>query len=336
MQNGDLHFGDQITVIGTFSEFLPFIDPKFILKEIKPVETVLHHTTRLKPIDDVHCGALFLPDKKDAFAKETMPIFYGIDSPMLEHSTGEILEMKCKIIQVPLMYRNLICENENFTFEKADNINVSFGMEILKVLPYGLVDSFKINAWLVGNLNPYPEFDAKEGCPNCANLFSFMQIDPLDFPPRYGCSSPDRYLDNSFTGMMREGTEEFMKIEKEGIPHVAFPVPFALFKVFCPNVDVFNNDQLEYSHNLLITAIKQNIPTMFESHLAYPDGLEIPESMNCTSDFQYNQYVKMTEQAFDPSKVPRWECPNYIYNPNWEKEIARLRKKKRKARKRST
>ena len=28
MQTGELHFGDEITVVGTFSEYLPFIDLK--------------------------------------------------------------------------------------------------------------------------------------------------------------------------------------------------------------------------------------------------------------------------------------------------------------------
>ena len=35
MQIGELHFGDKITVLGTFSEYIPFVDPKFILKEAK-------------------------------------------------------------------------------------------------------------------------------------------------------------------------------------------------------------------------------------------------------------------------------------------------------------
>lgn len=337
LQSGELHFGDQISVIGTFSEYLPFVDPKFILKEERPIENALPHTARLKPVDDVYCGALFPPDQKDAYAKETIPIFYGIDSPMLNHSTGEMLGLKCKIIQVPLMYRNLISENENFIFEKEDGAKVSFGLEVLKPSPYGLVDSFKINTWLVGNLNPYPEFVTEErNCFNCTHLFSFMKIDPVDYPPRYGCSSPDRYLDDSFTDVLKQDTEEFLNIENEGVPHVVFPNPFALFKVFCPNINLFNNDDLEYSKNLLVTAVKQNIESMFDTYLAFPKDLKIPKSIKCKVDFQYDQLLAVTKQTFDPAKVPRWQCPGYVYDPNWQKRTEATKKTRKKEEKRRT
>lgn len=91
---GDLHFGDEVTVVGTFSEYLPFIDPKFILKEARLFPKTLPRTVRLEAIDDVYCGALFPLDQKDAFTEKIIPIFYGIDSKMLEHFTGEMLEMR--------------------------------------------------------------------------------------------------------------------------------------------------------------------------------------------------------------------------------------------------
>lgn len=115
--NGELHFGDKIKLIGTFSEYIPFIDPQLILKG-KFTQFSLPRTTRLQAIEDVYCGALFKPDQVDCFANEVLPIFYGIDSKMLEHYSGEMLELRCQIVQVPLQYRNIINQNSFFTFEK--------------------------------------------------------------------------------------------------------------------------------------------------------------------------------------------------------------------------
>lgn len=68
LQNGELHFGDKITVLGTFSEYLPFIDPKFLLKKGILFPKNLPRTARIEAINDIYCGALFPLDQKDAFA----------------------------------------------------------------------------------------------------------------------------------------------------------------------------------------------------------------------------------------------------------------------------
>jgi len=326
LQSGELHFGDKITVLGTFSEYVPFIDPKYILKEVRSFPKSLPRTTRLEAIDDVYCGALFSLDQKDSFTEEVIPIFYGIDSRMLEHSTGEMLETKCKITQVPMMYRNLINRNELFAFEKEDNVTVPFGLQVLDVEPYGLVDSFRINAWLIGNLNPPPLYEAqKQSCYSCSRFFSYMSIDPLGWPPKDGCSSDN--LDHSeMPKEMKKSTEEYLKLEEKGNPYVVFPNPFSLFEVFCPNVDLFNADQRKHSQNLLVGAIQQNIQRFFQFALVFPPELKVPEKIEVGVDFQYDQRKKFTVQSFDPKKIPKWECPTYAFDPNWEEKIARLDK----------
>lgn len=320
LQSGELHFGDKITVLGTFSEYVPFIDPKYILKE-RSFPKFLPRTTRLEAIDDVYCGALFPLDQKDSFAEEVMPIFYDIDSKMLEHSTGEMLETKCKITQVPEMYRNLINRNEFFAFEKEDDVTVPFGLHVLDVEPYGLVDSFKINTWLIGNVSPSPSHEVqKQSCYSCARLFSYMSIDPLGWPPKYGCSFGN--LDHpEMSKEMKKSTEEFLKLEEKGIPYVVFPNPFSLFEVFCPNVDLFNADQRKHSQDLLVGAIQQNVQSFFRFGLVFPPELKVPEEINVGVDFQYDQRKKFTVQSFDPEKVPKWECPTYVLDPNWEEKM---------------
>jgi hypothetical protein len=110
-----------------------------------------------------------------------MPIFHGLDSKMLEHSTGEMLEVKCKITQIPMMYSEIINQNEFFSYEKEEHVAVPFGLKVMDVEPYGLVDSFKINTWLIGSLDPAPYFkQEKKGCLSCANLFGYMKVYPVD------------------------------------------------------------------------------------------------------------------------------------------------------------
>jgi len=319
LETGELHFGDKINVVGTFSEYLPFIDPKFMLRElshwsITRAQKTLPRTVRLEAIDDTYCGALFPLYQKDAFPEETIPIFYSIDSRLLEHFSGEMLEMKCKITQVPVMYRNLISRKEFFTFQKEENVAVPFGLQVLNVEPYGLVGSFEINAWLIGNLNPLPRFKSRaqqQSCFNCKQFFSFMTIDPPDYPPRYGCSvsagdAPD---------IVKKGSKEFLTLEKKGIPYVIFPDPFRLFEVFYPSIDLYNEAKRKHVHNILVSATKQNLEQIFMTSLALPSNLEIPEKIETKVDFQYDQRKKFAEQVFDPADVPVWGCPNYEPEP---------------------
>jgi hypothetical protein len=251
IQNGDLHFGDKVKVIGTFSEYVPFVDPKFLLKESKSLPRILPRTTRLAAVDDLYCGALFKMDQTDAFAQEALPIFYGIDSKMVEHTTGEMLEMSCRITQVPLQYRNIINQNGYCVFEKEEGLIVPFGLKIENVEPYGIVDSFKISTWLVGSLNPPPILKTSEDntCLNCQKSFSYFPIDPVDLPFNWGCIE---YAgsDEKKSKFIVKQTERLLQLERQGTPYVVFPDPFRLFEVFYPIMDLFDSRQKQHSKNI--------------------------------------------------------------------------------------
>jgi len=223
------------------------------------------------------------------------------------------------------MYHKLINEKEFFIFEKEENVTIPFGLQVLNVEPYGLVDSFKINTWLVGNLNPSPSFGKSESkiCFDCTHFFYFMGIDPFRWPPRYGCSNYN-LSGVSASDEMKQWSKEFIELEKKGISYVIFPDPFKLFEVFCPNVDLFDTDQKDHSHNLLISTIEENLGSLFHYNAIFPPELEIPQKMESKVDFQYDQRKKLIGQTFDPTKVPKWTCPNYEFDPNWREKLTRL------------
>jgi hypothetical protein len=313
LQSGELHFGDKITLLGTFSEYIPFVDPKFILKEAESLPKTLPRTARMKPIDNMYCGAVFPLDQEDAFAREVLPIFYSIDSRMIEHSTGQMLEMECKITQVPMAYTEVINQNEYFTFEKEEGLTIPFGLEVTNVELYGLIDSFKVNSWLIGTLDPAPRFKGVEGkhvCGNCKKLFSYMAIDPVNLPIGYGCagySNPE----TNVPAHLKKLTEEFVRLEEEAIPYLVFPDPFRLFELFYPKVDILSDSQRNHSKNILLGAVEQNIEMLFEQPGVFQEDVEIPQKMAISIDFQYDQLRKITRQTFDPAKVPVWICPHY-------------------------
>lgn len=312
IQNGDLHFGDKVRILGTFSEYLPFVDPKFLLKESKSFPRILPRTTRIAAIDDLYCGALFKLDQTDAFAEEVLPIFYGLDSKMLEHTTGEMLEMQCRITQVPIQYRNIINQNDYFVFEKEEGLVVPFGLKVEDVKPYGILDSFKISTWLIGSLNPplaIKESTLKKTCINCGKNFCYFPIDPFDFPPRYGCIDYREHYGEMSREVVAQ-TERFLNLEREGTPYVVFPDPFKLFEVFNPAVDIFNRAQRQHSKNIMIGAVQRNMKELIKK-APFPFGLPLPRQMAVSVDFSYDQVNKMTQQTFDPADVPKWQCPHF-------------------------
>ena len=317
LSSGELHFGDKIKTIGTFSEYLPFIDPKFILTKT-PFQLSLPRTARLQAISDVYCGALFKLEQRDAFAKEVMPIFYGIDSKVLEHYTGEMLELQCQIIQVPAQYRDIINQNSYFTFEKEKGLSIPFGLKVLAVEPYGLVDSFKINAWLIGNLNPAPQFNSGSLCDTCSNYFAYMQIDPITSLLKYGCTQYDR--EGKFDEDFWRDSEEFSTLEKQGKPYVVFPEVFRHFEVFYPFVDIFDETQKNRSKNVLLGAIEENMERMFKNDPNLQEDVTYPKEFILEVDFQFDQLNKLTSQTFDSSNVPKWQCPQWVPDPKKIKE----------------
>lgn len=323
LQNDLLHFGDRITVVGTFSEYLPFVDLASVLEEKQLRLSAVSRTVRLEAIDDMYCGALFPLDQIDAFSEQTIPVFYRIDSPMLQHYTGQMLEVICKITKIPIAYQQLISKRECFTFEKEGDIEIPFGLEILKVQPYGLVDSFKISTWLLGSIDPAPKIEVskKRTCPSCRHFFSFMAIDPLDWPLRNACSIAERLDDIDGGNGLKRSLAEFRQLDSKGSPYVVFPDPFRLYEVFCPNVDVLNLDQKERSDALLAGAVKENLDSLFQ--FGHPFKLRVPKKIGINIDFQYDQRKKLTEQSFDLTKIPAWQCPHYKFDPNWYRKRVR-------------
>jgi hypothetical protein len=312
--DGEVHFGDKIRLIGTFSEYVPFIDPKVFPKEKS--ETPLPRTARIEPIDDVYCGAFFKPEQRDAFAEEVLPIFYGIDSKVVEHYTGEMLELQCQIIQVPTRYRDIINQTSYFSLEKEEGLSVPFGLKVLNAEPYGLVDRFRINKWLVGKLDPPPRFETEteRNCLVCANLFAYMMIDPVDWPLKYGCEHAKQEKSVKHERERKSLvalTDDFHKVEKELKPFLLFPTIFRYFEIFYPSIDILNVQQNNHSKNVLLGAIQENMERLFEGPLGINAKILIPKKVTMTLDFQYDQVNKITKQVFDPNNVPRWECPHY-------------------------
>lgn len=324
---GDLHFGDKINLIGTFSEFVPFIDPKMFLKG-KLTEISLPHTARLEPIDDVYCGAFFKPYQTNAFAEEVLPLFYGIDSKVLEHYTGEMLDLSCQIIQIPVKYQKIINQNRYFSFDKEENFSIPFGLKVLCAEPYGLVDSFKINQWIVGELNPAPHFVSKKekSCFNCNGLFSYMTIDPLGWPLRYGCNLAKDEVNNKYFGDAKQliaSAEHFNQVNKEHKPYVLFPSIFSQFEIFYPSVDILNTQQNSHSRNILLGAVHENLETLLEGYPGTDVNLILPKEATLIVNFQYDQVNQVTRQSFNPIDVPKWECPNYAPDPKKIREQAK-------------
>jgi len=320
LESGELHFGDEVRVIGTFSEYLPFVDIKHILKQSDKFFTTFSHTARIEPIKDIYCGSLYSLDQKNAFADEVIPLFYGIEAKMIEHYTGEMLELKCRIKQIPEIYTDVIKKHDYYVFQKEDNLFIPFGLEVLEVEPYGIVNSFKINTWLLGNLEPYPQFKSTDQtCPSCYYSFMFMKVDPLDWPIKFGCKNLEK-IENDPSYDVIQDTLEFRKLDQDEYPYIIFPHSFNLFEIFCPNVDVFQNEKLEYSHAIMKKAIDINISNIFNIG-PLPYELVNPKETNLSVDFQYDQRKKFTEQDFNYTDIPEWTCPHYEYNPNWINDL---------------
>lgn len=318
--SGELHFGDTTKIIGTFSEYLPFIDPKFFLTDTE-IQSSLPRTARLQAIDDVYCGALFKPEQRNAFGDEVVPIFYGIDSEVLEHYTGEMLELQCQIIQVPSQYRDIINQNSYFTFKKEEGLQIPFGLKILNVKPYGLVDTFRINSWLIGNLNPAPYLKKtkKYCCGNCYNFFSYMQIDPFKSLLKYGCAKYS-HAPEEMSKELNEESREFFEMERNNKPYLVFPKLFHQFEIFYPSVDIFDEKQKDRSKNILLGVINENMERLFRIP-ANLHGIIRPKESALSVDFQYDQLRPITSQTFDPSNVPKWECPHYVPDPEKIKKL---------------
>lgn len=320
MQTGELQFGDKISVLGTFSEYLPFIDPKFFYTSDKwhQLPKTLPRTARLESIQDIHCGALFELYQEDAFSQEVIPIFYGNNSSVLNRSTGDMLRIDARISKVPNDYLKIINQRESFRFEKEEGLNIPFGLDVLEADLYGLIDTFKINSWIVGNLNPSPNLnEQKKNCLTCYRGFAYMPIDPIDWPVKVGCLNY-KAPETDTSDELKESTEDFLRLEEKGTSFINFPNIFSHFEVFCPKVDIINDEERKKAITLLLGAINENIEGLFGFPGAIfleEDDAEIPEKMNVNVDFQFDQMNKITQQGFDPSLVTKWMCPNYEPKP---------------------
>jgi hypothetical protein len=316
LSSGELHFGDKIKTIGTFSEYLPFVDPKFFLTKTE-IQPFLPRTARLQAINDVYCGALFKPEQKDAFGSQVLPLFYGIDSKVFEYYTGEMLDLQCQIIRVPEQYRSIINQNSYFAFQKEEGVQIPFGLKVLKAEPYGLVDTFKVNAWLIGNLNPPPqlklgkEHKKQHCCGNCASFFAYKQIEPVEDLLNYGCATFDEHTPEELKAL----SEKFLKMEKNNLPYLVFPDIFSKFEVFHPSVDLFDEKQKTHSTNIILGVIEENMESLFQICSIRRETV-IPKESTLSITFQYDQINKITSQTFDSSSVPKWGCPNYVSSKN--------------------
>ena len=147
-----------------------------------------------------------------------------------------------------------------------------------------------------------------------------MQIEPVDFPFKYGCANYAHERDIA-KGLI-DSSEKFMNLERNGKPYIVFPNIFQQFEVFYPSVNILDETQKTHSKNVLLGAIQENMEMYFKIPAVRGWGVIVPKESTLNLDFQYDQLNKITSQTFDSNDIPKWECPNYVPDP---KKIAKLK-----------
>lgn len=202
LNQASLEIGDEVHVIGLYSDYMPFVDLRTLLpKEYYPFHIF---SSQFDSINNIKCCALFSPEAKgcskftrspattrtfeltggdtisvkfnsEHSPNESMiesvpcvPIFFSKfpstskdkGNRLANYTTGEILELKCKICEIPDEWRKLIIPSDSFRYSTVGGVQRPFGLRVFDVDIYGLADFFFINTWIVGHAKTSSDFES--------------------------------------------------------------------------------------------------------------------------------------------------------------------------------
>ena len=159
LNNGEISLGDNISVQGTFSEFVPFVDFATLINDKISGESV--GTCRLGDLvsNGNYIGALF-PEGTTTSKKASIPLIYSVcdkSKKLFSYSTGDQLRLECMIIPLDYDYRRILNKTNYFCYDGKP-----FGLRVLNVKKIEeKVDAFEIDAFILSSLQiekPYDDF----------------------------------------------------------------------------------------------------------------------------------------------------------------------------------
>ncbi len=168
IQNGDLRFGDKITVVGTYSEFVPFINMSQIVLNTTEKESYLpplptFGTSKIEPMQDEHVGALLNENSRGIYAgSESIPIFfsqkYSKNSiKTLNSITGDIIELEGVISPLPTVWKDIVIASDFFSVDRGDGFAHPFCLKVSDVDQYGIhLDEFRGDLWSLAHFKGAP------------------------------------------------------------------------------------------------------------------------------------------------------------------------------------
>jgi len=329
--SGELQFGNKIKIVGTFSEYVPFINPSTFTNKFEISSSP--RTSRIGTIENYCCGAIYLPDEKMAASDKVLPIFYDESSPIRNNYTGQVLEIKGIITPIPFCYIKIIQHKDSFSMTKPDGTDLAFGLRVENVKLHSQVDEFYINTWILGNLTPFSKRKISEKlCESCTHSFVYATLEPFSMP-KLGC----RVRSHDATKEILKATDEFFKIDESGKSYVNFIKPYSLFEIRNPKINILDNEILQYSRHLLYKTISENLRSILIT--GAPVFWLIPEAPiikrpnnNVIIDYEYDQMSPIQTQAFKKElldKIPSWKCPHYAPKRRKKKHNAKLKSTKK-------
>lgn len=157
LQSGDLKFGDSVTIIGTYSEFVPFVNMSEIVRLSKKSDISSFPTCgtcKVGPIEDEYIGALLEENAKGIFRRsKSIPIFfsqkYSANSiKMLNFIAGDIVELRGRISPLPNIWKDIILTGDFFSFDRGDGLMYPFCLKVYDSEPYGIhLNEFRSDLW---------------------------------------------------------------------------------------------------------------------------------------------------------------------------------------------
>lgn len=151
LEKGKLSFDERFTVLGTFSEYIPFVDFTTFIKT--DIRSEITGTCRLGDIvkSGTYLGALFPLETKKA-TEPAIPLVYssaGKSTKIFSFTTGDQLKLECRLVPLDYEFRDILYKKEQFCFQDRP-----FGLEILDVYTEKpeKVDKFVIDAFFLSSL----------------------------------------------------------------------------------------------------------------------------------------------------------------------------------------
>lgn len=157
LQSGDLKIGDSVTVIGTYSEFVPFINMSEIVGlSVKPDTSPLPvcGACKVGPTNDEYVGAILEEELRGIHRdSKCIPVFFSqkyskSSIKTLNFITGDIVELRAVISPIPTIWRDIIISSDFFSFAREDRLKQPFCLKVYDCEPHGLhLNEFRIDLW---------------------------------------------------------------------------------------------------------------------------------------------------------------------------------------------